>query len=254
MATTLAPDELQEKRTWSTNIQSHPCFKQMWVATRSLGKFRENRQFYCPATVGLCVCWKSEHPSTQPPSQRWHYRLQVKRNKGIFPALQTPYFSLFTYYRVWDASSPRSVATTGRRWRDFAADRRRDPWPRSNTTNSCWSWFYSPSTNAPPSRAAPRDTHPRAVYAVRRSLELVRLRQLFKKDANQGQLIPAGARRKSAARDEKTRIIYRDTKAAAEARLVETADARVKYAGTPPPTAQLTRFCIKYSEDGEDVD
>lgn len=77
-----------------------------------------------------------------------------------------------------------------------------------------------------------------------RPRELVRLSQLFEKDANQGQLISAvrvenlqpGTKKK------KTRIIYVDTKAAAEAWLVETADDRLKYAGTPPPTAQLTGF------------
>lgn len=226
----------------------------------NVGHYTKPREISGKSTVLLYnhrrpvwVCWYSEHPSTEPPSQRWHYRLQVKRNKGDIFSSATAIFSLFTYYRVWDASSPRSAATTGRRWRNFAADRRLDPWPRSNTTNSCWSWFYSPSTNAPPSRAPPRDTHPRAIYTMLRSLELVRLPQLLKKT----QTKVSSSRRcakKICSPGQKTRIIYPDTKAAAKAWLVETADARVKHAGTPPTTAQLTRFCIKYSEDGEDVD
>lgn len=148
--------------------------------------------------------WKVDSFIVQPPSacvsmpivsirpsslhQRWHYSLQVKRNKGDIFGFTNAIVSLFTYYRVWDASSPRSVAKTGRRWRNFAADRRLDPWPRSNTTNSCWSWFYSPSTNAPPSRSPPRDTHPRAIYAMLRAGATT---AAFKKDANQGQLISA---------------------------------------------------------------
>lgn len=125
-------------------------------------------------------------------TQRWHDRQQVKRDKGDIFSSANAIFPppLFTYYRVWGASSPRSVATTGRRWRNFAVDRRLDPSPRSNTTNSCWPWFfffYSPSANVPPSRA----THPRAIYAMLRPLELVRLPQLLERDARQGQLIAA---------------------------------------------------------------
>ncbi len=36
--------------------------------------------------------------------------------------------------------------------------------------------------------------------------------------------------------------------------MVETEAARIIYSGTPPPAAQLTRICIKYTMSEEEVD
>lgn len=230
----------------------------------NVGHYTKPREISGKSTVLLCnhrrpawVRWFSEHPTTEPPLPRWHYKAGETQRNGTFSALRTPFFcSLFTYYRVWDASSPRSVVTTGRRRRNFAADRRLDPWPRSNTTNSCWSWFYSPSTNAPPSRAPPRNTHPRATNALR----YVRgsscdYRSLLKKTQTKVSSSQRCAS-KICSPGQKIKNPHNLCRHESSGRSLIGRDGgwSAKICGNAPTYRSADWVCIKYSEDGEDVD